>query len=698
MKNYINLTSTLILGITLSASNIAFAESDKELNVVKVVATNTSKAFKPGMLKDDLVKTEVINSETLQKSGFNNIVDAIRKNPGISDEVNCSVCGARGISLNQMPSQYTTVMIDGVPIYSSVSGVYGLDSIGINNIERVEVARGAGTSVIAPEALSGTVNIVTKKPVKDQFSTQLTYGSYNTKEFNLYSSKVVDGGAVSISAVDSSRDHIDEDNNLISEAPKYDRQNISAGFFIDDLLDFTIKGNISFATEERAGGASVSNISAIQDSNNGNPFNFANTKNGSNDSPAVAGYDEGLNGISEIIKTKRRQVVTTAEKDTNFGGLRFAFGLASHHQDSSYSNQIYIADQMQYYTEAAARFDINNNNELTFGYNYLYQDLDSNGIIDDGNGNRAQVDGVDNFRYVTNGIFTKLYNSSFDDKLETTLSVRGDYHNEFDAIFTPRANFLLHHNDSFDSRLSLGTGYRAPSSYFEYEHGLLSVNNIRRDIEEVEKSKNLSYSLNFQGDRLNTTVAYNYTNIENIAKIEIDDVNNVALFNNSENEVTIQNIDLNASYLLTPRSTISLGGELNFFDFETGDLPIARPKQRAFLGLDHKVNDNLNLYAQLNWTGKSDVEKFYGERFNLNGTKKSDESEAFTTLDLRSDIKLSKYVGLSLGVNNLFDYVQTNDDSQLFLTDPGAGGEIDVANIWGPVIGRYMYATLKIDL
>lgn len=678
------------MGFAAFANNSFAADKNTtEVDEVKVVANSSSTTFKPGMLKDSLVKTEVIEAKTLERTGYTDLVDSIRKNPGISQEINCSVCGARGVSLNQLPSQYTTIMVDGIPIYSSVSGVYGLDSIGIEGVDSIEVSRGAGTSVIAPEALSGTVNIVTKRPEKDEFISNLTYGSYNTKEYSFYTSKAVEGGAVSLTAFNKSRDHIDEDNNLYSEVPQYERENITAAFFVDDFYDFKIKGTLNFANEQRQGGAVVSDIGMVTSSNTGNPYAWANTKNGNPPAGEAATYDGGYNGNSEIITTERRQLTTTAEKDTHFGGIKLAFGAADHYQDSSYSGDIYAAEQSQYYLEAAARFDLDDS-ELTLGYNYMYQDLDSTGRLAE---NGENVDGIDNFRYMTNGVYAKFYNSSFDDMLETSLSLRADYHNEFDTILTPRANFLLHHNDKFASRLSLGTGYRAPASYFEYEHGLLSVARIQRDITDVEESQNLSYSLNYQGDRFNSTISYNYTNIDNIAVIDIDEDTNVASFSNSQNNVTIQNIDLNNSYLLTPKSTVSFGGELNFFKFNTGDLPIARPKQRAFLGYDYQFSDNLDLYAQLNWTGKSDLEKFYGERFNLDGTPKSDESESFTTLDLRADYQFNKHVGLALGVNNLFDYTQADDDSQVFLDGDNA---IDVANIWGPAIGRYMYATLKL--
>ena len=680
----------------LITSNLE-AEEINKINDIYVYGNKSGLAVR-GRLKDDLISTEVFNSEQLEKSGQNNFIDALNKNAGISEQLDCSICGARGVSLNQLPSGYTTIMIDGIPIYSAVSSVYGLDGINLNGIESIEVARGAGAAVTAPESLSGTVNIITKRPKENQTVLSFKAGSYETEELQGYIANSFDKGAVSINAANYKRGFVDSDNNGIVEAVSYDRKNFGVSYFLDDFYKFKIKGRIDIFDEIRNGGAANNDSGIVKSNLSGNPFAWDNTRNGAGYALA-SGYNNGLGGMSEIIETNRKQITNIAVKDTDFGQMKLAFGAAHHEQNSYYEQDIYDAVQNQYYSEASSRIDFEKiNSSLTLGLNYIYQDLDSLGRVYDFNSNSygGIVDGIDNYRYTTIGVFTSFYNAAFNQKLESNLALRIDKHSEFGGIVTPRVNFLFHHNDNIASRLSLGTGYHAPASYFEYEHGLLSVSNIRRQINDPEKSENVSYALSYESDRFNSTLSLNYSNIKNIALVEIE--GNSGLFRNSDNDVQISNIDLNASYYLTPKLLFSFGGQLSKFNFTTGDLPIARPEETAFISIDYDINNKISLFSKVNWTGKQDLAKFYGDRYNLDGSKKSDNSPNFFTVDLRSEYKINNHNSISFGVNNLFDYVQANKDSQLFLDSSNpATAELGTSNIWGPNIGRVLYLNYKIN-
>ena len=70
------------------------------------------------------------------------------------------------------------LLIDGIPMYSSVSSAYGLDSVGLYGVERIDITHSAGASLIAPEALAGTVNIVTKRPTRDEAQMRVQGGNF----------------------------------------------------------------------------------------------------------------------------------------------------------------------------------------------------------------------------------------------------------------------------------------------------------------------------------------------------------------------------------------------------------------------------------------------------------------------------------------------------------------------------------------
>lgn len=131
----------------------------KELLLDLVTVTSKRPGDKP-ILQDEVVATESMSARDIEKSGATTLTEALDKRPGIAMQTECSICNVRNVVLNNLPGRYTTLLIDGVPIFSSVSTAYGLDSVNLGGIERIDIARGAGASLIAPEALAGSVNVV----------------------------------------------------------------------------------------------------------------------------------------------------------------------------------------------------------------------------------------------------------------------------------------------------------------------------------------------------------------------------------------------------------------------------------------------------------------------------------------------------------------------------------------------------------
>ena len=93
----------------------------------QVTVTGKPAATQPGALKDDIVKTETINAREIEKSGATNLTELMSHRPGIDVQLECSICNVRNITLNSLPGRFTTLMLDGVPIFSPVSNAHGLD-------------------------------------------------------------------------------------------------------------------------------------------------------------------------------------------------------------------------------------------------------------------------------------------------------------------------------------------------------------------------------------------------------------------------------------------------------------------------------------------------------------------------------------------------------------------------------------------
>ncbi len=104
------------------------------------------------------------------------LADGLGFSPGIRMETTCQNCGVSQLRMNGLEGRYTQILINSRPVFSSLAAVYGLEIIPENMIERVEIVRGGGSALYGGNAIGGTVNIITKEPVKNSFSLASNYG------------------------------------------------------------------------------------------------------------------------------------------------------------------------------------------------------------------------------------------------------------------------------------------------------------------------------------------------------------------------------------------------------------------------------------------------------------------------------------------------------------------------------------------
>jgi outer membrane receptor for ferrienterochelin and colicins len=662
---------------------------------------------RPGALRNDIVQTESFGERAIERLGATNINEALDKNPGIAVQLECAICNVRNVLLNNLPGRYTTLLIDGVPIYSSVSSAYGLDSVSVWGVERIDVARGAGASLIAPEALSGTVNIITKRPRESVVKLRGQAGSFGSRQVDVYAARALEGGALALTGSVNRHESIDADGNGVSEFTGFNRKMVGLAGFVDDVGGFKLRTRLDLVDEKRGGGALGTDYGAIEVSRSGNPFDWRRGVRGSPSrdgwiNPAdgtLVPYDDGRGGFSEIIFTKRQQFVAVAERALGESRLHLALGLARHAQDSFYEGAAYDAEQSQRYVEASLRFPLAEWT-VTAGLNQCYEDLASRGTTAAGDA----VVGIDNYVYRVPGLFVQGYRSFFDDALEVNASLRLDRHNVFGGITSPRLNVLWHHTPRLSSRVSAGKGFRAPTSFFEQDHGILDTLRIQREITRPEVSQNLSYALSWESDRFAVTASVNHNRIKNFAVLDTgatDPVTGdpITLFTSALRPVTVQGADINMSWQATPRLLLGAAAEFYRYRFDPGTLVFARPERRAFLTADYD-GDGFELTAKLSWTGAMDLNRFHDDgsgaqnRFNFDGTPKRDRSPSFITLDLRGEWAISKTLALYLGIDNATDYKQTDRESPLFVDGEGAP---DVVHLWGPNRGRSVYAGVKLS-
>lgn len=109
----------------------------------------------------------VVDAKVFTQTNSVNLAQGIAFQPGIRVETNCQNCGFQQIRINGLDGPYTQILIDSRPVFSALAGVYGIEQIPASMVERVEVMRGGGSALFGSSAIAGTINIITKEPVRN---------------------------------------------------------------------------------------------------------------------------------------------------------------------------------------------------------------------------------------------------------------------------------------------------------------------------------------------------------------------------------------------------------------------------------------------------------------------------------------------------------------------------------------------------
>lgn len=145
--------------------------------VVSANRTETTRRLAPTLVN-------VIDGKLFSSSNANNLSQGLSFQPGVRVENNCQNCGFNQVRINGMDGRYTQILIDSRPIFSALAGVYGLEQIPVNMIDRVEVVRGGGSALFGSSAIAGVLNIITKEPTQNSFSLNESLGFTGMKRMD----------------------------------------------------------------------------------------------------------------------------------------------------------------------------------------------------------------------------------------------------------------------------------------------------------------------------------------------------------------------------------------------------------------------------------------------------------------------------------------------------------------------------------
>ena len=149
--------------------------------------------------RDAPVVVNVMSAKLFEMVNSTDLTKTLNFQSGLRVENNCQNCGFPQVRINGLDGPYSQILINSRPIISALSGVYGLEQIPTNMIERVEVVRGGGSALFGTNAVGGTINIITKDPINNSFQFGSTFSTTDEGSW-----EQVMNGNVSLVAKDNS--------------------------------------------------------------------------------------------------------------------------------------------------------------------------------------------------------------------------------------------------------------------------------------------------------------------------------------------------------------------------------------------------------------------------------------------------------------------------------------------------------------
>ena len=381
---------------------------------------------------------ETVNSPDLAKS--------LNYQSGLRVENNCQNCGFPQVRINGLEGPYSQILINSRPVVSALSGVYGLEQIPVNMIDRIEVVRGGGSALFGANAVGGTINIITKDPKDNSFqvSNTLSLMGSNTWEENMgANASIVDPDnkyGLALYQSYRNRQPYDRDDDGFSEIGK-----ISAH-------TFGLRGYYRPTQMSRLG---IEYHTTKEFRRGGNKFDL----------------EPHLSDITE----QTRHII-------NSGGVNYdLFWKEYAHKLSIYSSVQHV-DRNSYYGAQQNPDAYGKTKDLTYvggaTYNGKLKQLVfapatlTAGLEYQYNSLHDIMTGYDRDLRQDVKIASGFVQSEWKISQVTLLAgLRLDSHNLIDnPILSPRVNVMWKPNDNIQARLTWSTGFRAPQAYDEDLH------------------------------------------------------------------------------------------------------------------------------------------------------------------------------------------------------------------------------------
>jgi len=575
-------------------------ETNINLNEVVVTGTRSEKT-----LKNVPVITQVIIARQMLDLGITSVSDALQS---IVPGLDVSQFGTRtSITMQGMDSKYVLFLIDGERIAGEVNGDIDYSMLNMENIDRIEIIKGASSSLYGSNAIGGVINIITKKITE----------SFDGKFYSRYSkyNELFSGGGISLKkGIIGSRTSLNysrtDGYDNTPDSPHEWTQNPYSSFSINQKLELTPTSYLTLVPYFGYYQFERGNVSArpahdfYQDLNLGLKGQYYFRKHSFN----FSYYRDRYNtfNVLELLNNKNDRVSYDIIRSVRTQG----------------------------------NFHITDKNNLIAGLEYNHESLFSirneEGLKDAG---EAVI-------YIQEDIH-------FGKKWNLVAGIRASHHSNYGLNAAPKISMLFKQG-SFNFRTSAGTGFRSPSLkelYMNFDHfGEWYI--IGNKELNPETSKYISGSVEFSRPRNNSSVTiYKNALSDMITDRWLPDSAQLTRQYQNTASASVYGIDFISKQKIINRLWLSTGYSfVNSHDDETGLQLYGTTKHSGSIAFDYNYRSkNYSFAVQI--YGKLSGEKFYEIT-----TEKIyyDKPYSYWRFTLSQEYK---WLRLSTGIDNVFNII-----------------------------------------
>ena len=499
-------------------------DNQNELNEVVVSGT-----LKPVKRLESAVPVEVYSTVFFKKNPTPSIYEALQNINGVRPQLNCGICNTGDIHINGLEGPYTLVLIDGMPIVSSLSTVYGLSGIPNSLVERIEIVKGPASSLYGSEAVGGLINIITKNPTNAPiFSADYFTTSYFESNLDLGMKFNAGKKATSILGIN----YFNYDQVIDKDHDNFTDVTLSERISVFNKWSFKRNNNRLFTIAARG----------MYEDRWGGDVNWEKK------------YRGGDEIYGESIYTKRGELIGSYQLPFE-EKLMLSFSGNVHYQDSRYGTTSYIANQKIGFLQLTWDKKIGRNDLLAgIASRYTYYDDNTPATKE---AESTWLPGI----FVQDEI-------TISPKSQVLLGARYDYNSIHGSIFTPRFAYRFKANENSIFRLNAGTGFRVVNLFTE-DHAALTGSRdvvIANDLNpEKSINANLNYiqKINFSNGTfigIETTAFYTRFSNKIISDYETDP--NKIIYDNIDGYAISQGISTNVDVNFTNGLKFILGATI----------------------------------------------------------------------------------------------------------------------------------------